>query len=341
MSNKKKKPNNIDVLAAMNEKIPKLSPEDLKNITLAQWTDRWLTQYCSSVKKSTLASYKSAVDNHIVRVFRDKKLIDVTDDDVQMFVLSMEQGVGLDEELKAKTIKNIHGVLHKCLQTAFELKMIPYNPAKHTKLPRTNKTVIYPLDNAQIEMFLKAILGHRFETIYKLALFTGMRQGEIIGLTKDCINFDEGYIRLYRQLCFDKKRKVYYLDSLKNSRPRVIYPTEAVMEMMKSYMKKNPSSSKFVFVGDKREHLTHPAVRNAYKKIMSRIGYPDFRFHDLRHTYAVLSLKAGVDVKTLSEAMGHHSVSFTLDTYAFVLTEMKLESARRLQLYIEKMNYKI
>lgn len=341
MSEQKKSKDSIDVLAVMKAKIPRLSPSELAKISLKDWAERWLVEYSPNLKKSTRISYRSAIDNHIVRVFQDEKLIDITDDDVQMFILSLIQGVGLDHPLTAKTIKNVHGVLHKCLETAVELKVIPYNPAEHTKLPKSKKPLVVPLNEAQTHEFLTAIQGHVYEPIYKLALFTGMRQAEILGLTKDCFNFDEGYIRLYQQLIWDKKKKSFYMDSLKNNRQRVIYPPKSIMDMMKEYMITHPNKSKFVFSGKKYKHLTHNGVRNAFRRIVAKLGYPKCRFHDLRHTYAVLSLTAGIDVKTISDFMGHHSVSFTLDTYVYVLAEMKKESAKRLQNYMDEKHYTI
>lgn len=340
MSNKKKQPLDIDVLAVMQGKLPVISPTEIQNITLKSWAERWLEEFCPNIKESTLSSYKSAIDNHIGRVFQDRKLLDITDDDVQMFVLSLIQGVGMEEKLKAKTIINIHGVLHECLQTAYELRIIPYNPAKHTKLPKSKKPLILPLNDTQIEAILKACKGHTYEPVYKLALFTGMRQGEIIGLTNDCFNFKEGYIRLYQQLVRHKKKKIFYMDSLKNNRTRVIYPAKSIMDMMEAYIKAHPNK-RFVFAGKKYEHLTHSAVRNAFKDLVTKLGYPECRFHDLRHTYAVLSLTAGIDVKTISDFMGHHSVAFTLDTYVYILAEMKKESAKRMQSFLEEKHFSV
>ena len=74
---------------------------------------------------------------------------------------------------------------------------------------------------------------------------------------------------------------------------------------------------------------------------MTNLGMPEFRFHDLRHTFAVICIKAGVDLKTLSEAMGHYSVAFTLDTYAFALNDMKKDCAQRMQSFMDKQNISI
>ena len=111
--------------------------------------------------------------------------------------------------------------------------------------------------------------------------------------------------------------------------------------MMKRLYEKEPNS-KYVFHGlTGGDHLSLSQVRKPFEAILRKIGMEEFRFHDLRHTFAVLCIKAGVDLKTLSETMGHYSVAFTLDTYAFALTDMKEESAKRMQDYLDAQDFKI
>lgn len=337
---KSKKSDPVDVLAVMRSKLHTFKTVNAA-ITLADWADKWLAVYCTNIKKSSVESYQSAIKNHIKRVFPNQMLSEIDSESVQMFILSLSQGVGLDKPLKAKTIKNIYGVLHECLQTAFELKIIPENPAQNVKLPKHVKQEVIPMSDKQLAAFLQQISGHQFEPLFKLAMFTGMRQSELLGLTWDCFNFDEGYIHIYQQVSYDKDRKIYYMDSLKNSKPRTIYPPVSIMQMMQQFKSSSGSGENYVFAGKKHAHLTHPAVRNAFKKVVKNMGYPKFRFHDLRHTYAVVSLQAGVDIKTISEFMGHYSVAFTLDTYTFVLLEMKQNSAKRLQTYMDAHSYTI
>ena len=163
----------------------------------------------------------------------------------------------------------------------------------------------------------------------------------MLGLTWDCFHFEEGYIRVYRQLSYERKKRVYFFSSVKNGKPRTIYPAPDVMEMMKQLYEKEPNS-KYVFQGlTGGDHLSLSQVRKPFEALMLNLGMEEFRFHDLRHTFAVLCIKAGVDLKTLSETMGHYSVAFTLDTYAFALTDMKEESAKRMQNYLEAQNIRI
>lgn len=333
--------NKTDVLSRMRKKMPLVSNSLSKDISLAQFADYWLKYLTPDLKKSTRFSYQSAVKNHINRVFLSMKLSEITPEDVQLFIMSLVEGEDLEDPLSPKTIRNIHGVLHKCFQAAYELKIITENPAKHTTLPKLKKPEIIPMNNDELTAFLNTLTGHPLEVFFKLAVLTGMRKSELIGLTWDCFNFEEGSIRVYRQLSCDKDTGKYFFDSVKNGKPRVIYPAPDIMRMMKQYYNSMPCSG-YVFRGlTGSDHLLLSQVRTAFEKITNSLNMSEFRFHDLRHTYAVICIKAGVDLKTLSEAMGHHSVAFTLDTYAFALTDMKREGAKRVQTFMNNLNIEI
>lgn len=311
------------------------------DMTLVNFAVYWLRFRLSDIKEATVSSYRGIVNNHIIPVFKERKLSGITPDDVQLFIDSLSEGIGLDKPLSSKTVRNIHGVLHKCLQTAFEMKLINENPAAHTVLPKLKRDDIIPMSNIQLQNFLSAIVGHPMEVFFKLAVFTGMRKAELMGLTRDCFNFEEGYIRVYRQLSYGKITKEYFFESVKNGKPRVIYPAKNIMEMMKDYLDRT-SKGKFVFnIPDYNDHYSNSYIRKAFQRIMEDLNMNEFRFHDLRHTYAVICIKAGVDLKTISEEMGHHSVAFTLDTYAFALSDMKLEGAKRIQSYMDSLNIRI
>ena len=312
-----------------------------KDVILPVFARYWLTHMKTDIKESTVCSYESAIANHICRAFPDTKLSEIKADDVQLFIMSLTEGVDLDDPLSPKTIRNVHGVFHRMMQDAYDMGIIDENPAKHTKLPKVKKPEIIPMNNNQIHAFLTAIIGHELEIFFKLALFTGMRKAELIGLTWDCFNFTEGSIRVYRQLSYDKTRRIYFFDTVKNGKPRTIFPASDVMDMMKRLYEREPNN-KFVFRGlTGGEHLSLSQIRSRFESILDQLGMEQFRFHDLRHTFAVLSIKAGVNLKTLSETMGHYSVAFTLDTYAFALTDMKEECAKRMQNFLNEQNFRI
>lgn len=131
----------------------------------------------NAVKPHTLRSYENQCNNHIKPALGAIKLHAIATHQIQAFYNK------LLPSLSAKSIKNVHGVLNSALKKAVNIGYLKYNPAHACTLPRVVKKEIVPMeDNAQAA-FLKAIKGHRFEALYQVTLFTGMRQGEILGLT--------------------------------------------------------------------------------------------------------------------------------------------------------------
>lgn len=247
------------------------------------------------------------------------------------------------EWISPVTIKNIHSILHSMLETAVEVGYMRTNPSNVCRLPKPEKKQIKPLENADISKLLEALKGDKYESLYTVDLFTGLRQGELLGLTWDCIDFKKGTMYIYRQLQFNKGS--YYFTSLKNGKTRTIALAPYVLNILrnqkawqaecqlKSYGMWN-NKDDLVFTNELGGHLTQNYTYRHFKKIVSSIGIPDARLHDLRHTFAVSSLQSGNDVKTVQEALGHHTAAFTLDVYGHVTEEMRKASADRLETFI-------
>ncbi|MBQ9347959.1 MAG: site-specific integrase [Oscillibacter sp.] len=186
---------------------------------------------------------------------------------------------------------------------------------------------------------MKGIEGDKFELLFKIDLFTGMRRGEILGLKWDCVDFDKGTITISTQLQTHKGE--YFFSSTKNRRSRTIVPASRVMEYLKEQRRKQAADhllagelwedTGLVFTNEAGGYLPFTTVRRHFKQIAKKIGSPDARFHDIRHTYAVNSIRAGVDIKTISENMGHATVAFTLDVYGHVTDEMRRDSGTKME----------
>jgi integrase len=251
----------------------------------------------------------------------------------------------LNEKLAPKSVKCIHGILHKVLQQAVTLGYIRANPADACRLPKIVKKEIKPLDREQISAFLDSIRGHEFETLYLVTLFTGMRQSEILGLRWRCVDFTAGMITVNGQIMRDYGNGGYYFDeSTKNNKIRYITPANFIMKALKKHRVEQMKArlfageawveSEYVFTNALGEHLKHVTVYKGYKRIVAELGIPSSRYHDLRHSYAVSALQAGDDVKTVQDNLGHHTAAFTLDQYGHVTEQMKKESAARMDNFI-------
>lgn len=329
----------IDVLGYMRSlstvAIERLASE---SILVREWTAYWIANFCSGLKKNTAVYYESVCEQHINRVLGGFVITELTSETIQLFINSLSIGVGIDHPLSPKSVKNVHGILHKCLDSAVRYEYLTCNPSTNITLPFLPHRDINVMTNAMITEFIKRIHGTEKEPIYLFALFTGMRESEIIGLTWDCINFDTGSINIHRQLAQDRKTRAFSFAPLKNNKARVIYPSEFVMKLLAKVKKDNPETvDNFVFVNKRfGTHYTISAVYKTFKRVVSKMGYPELRVHDLRHTYAVLSLQAGDDIKSLQHNLGHYSSAFTLDVYGHFTIDMQKTSAKKMSDFISE-----
>lgn len=314
-------------------------------MTVGQWLDIWVADYLGGVKPSTAFLYGEQIRIHIKPALGSVKLEALSTHAIQHFYNSLSDEREGKRSLSPKSIKNIHGILHKALQQAVAVGYLRFNPSDSCTLPRIERKEISPLDEEQIGAFLKAIEGHRHELLYKVALFTGMREGEVLGLMWDCVDFDKGTITIKRQLRREQKKGgQYYITSPKNGKPRTITPAPWVIKLLRAQKARQSEqrlrtgplweNSGMVFTNETGGYLSYRTVYDCFKRIMKQMGSQTARFHDLRHTFAVASLRAGDDIKTVQSNLGHHTAAFTLDVYGHVTEQMQKDSAERMEAYI-------
>ena len=317
-------------------------------ITISKWVDIWLDEYMGDKKYLTVKHYKAQCRTHIVPRLGAVKLSELTTPQIQKFYNELQRG-----GLAAKSVRNVHGILTKCLSTAVQVGYLRDNPASRVTLPKVEKKEIHPLTDEQVKLFLEASATDEYEKILKVILFTGLREAEATGLTWDCVDFKAGTIKVCKQL---QKRPLadggFTFAPLKNDKTRILKPARFVMELLEAQRVAQMEQrlalgelwqgwdtledfkTALVFTTALGGNLHPQTVYNHYKKIATKIGAPNSRVHDLRHTYAVLSLQNGDDVKTVQGNLGHATAAFTLDVYGHVSERMKDESAARMEAYI-------
>jgi len=317
-------------------------------ITLKQWMETWLAEFTGAVKDSTRTSYRQHMNNHIIPAMGAVKLSELTPAACQKFINDLSRGKGLS----AKTVKNVHGVLHHALKQAVRLGYMRMNPTEACTLPRIEKAKIEPLDAPEIKRLLDVLGDDVYSDVLRVDIFTGMREGEILGLQWSCVDFDRGTITIEKQLSRPRvKGEEYRFTSLKNDKPRTVQPAPFVMQILKRQRHRQAEQRiqaggawddcgfpDLVFTSETGKYLNYTIVLRHLKKALEAAGLPEKRFHDLRHTYAVSSLQAGDDVKTVQENLGHHTAAFTLDQYGHVTESMRQASAQRMEAFINGLN---
>ena len=307
-------------------------------MTVGQWLDIWAKEYLGHAKPRTVDSYTSNIKNRIRPALASIKLTELRSHTVQKFINSL-QG------LSTSSIHIAYKVLHNALEQAVKLDYIPKNPADNCVLPKDKKKEIHPLDDAQLARMLEVAKGSDIENIIMVSLFAGLRISEIMGLTWDCIDQENSRIIIKKQLAGKPYIDKEIFATPKNGQMRTVKAAKTVMNVLKDQQirqKKQQLAAgshwnnemNLVFTTDTGGFFTQSRVSHRFKVITKEAGLTGFRFHDLRHTYAVNSIRAGDDIKTLQGNLGHASAAFTLDRYGHYTEQMKEDSANRMEGFI-------
>lgn len=304
-------------------------------LTVGQWLDIWQRDYLGSLKPCTVRTYKTAISNHIRPGLGAVKLSELHPHTVQEFINSLE--------LASSSARLVFQVLHTALEKAVQLDYIPRNPSTRCELPRRDREEIHPLDDQQLAALLEAAKGRPLEHLITVALFTGMRQSELLGLTWDCVDFTTGAISVSKQLSrLEHREKSGLFVSPKSGKARTITAAPLVLRTLQAQKRKqaemqlragpvwsNPHGR--VFTNEAGGPLEQRNVNYQFKGIVAAAGLEGVRFHDTRHTYAVNAIRAGDDIKTVQGNLGHATAAFTLDRYAHFTEAMQKDSAARME----------
>lgn len=311
-------------------------------MTVGEWLDIWVAEYLKNVKPLTQHNYAKQVRKHLKPALGAVKLEALDPHRIQKFYNSLSES-----GLAPKTVKNIHGIFHSALQQAIANDYIRHNPTDACKLPKVVKTEIKPLEPEEIARMLQEAEKDDYCNLFIVAMFTGMRQGELLGLPWECVDFDTGIITVRQQLqCKDGN---YFLETPKSGKNRTILPAPLVMDALRREQQKQQAAQEqagelwnnsfnLVFTDALGKYLVRRTVVKHFKKISERAGISDdARFHDLRHSFAVTSLHAGDDIKTVQANLGHATAQFTLDVYGHVTQKMRQDSANRMQQFYDQL----
>ena len=315
-------------------------------LSISEWMSIWAQDYLVGVKASTAYLYRRTIELYIDPHLGHIRLDALNAHAVQHFYNELAKPSKPDAApLSAKSIKNIHSVLHKALQQAVLLNYIRYNPTTACVLPKIVKKEIHPLTDQQTAQLLNLLKGSKYEIPLTVDLFTGLREGELLGLIWDCVDFEKGTILVNKQLRrSQRKGGTYYFSPPKNNKSRTITPAPYVMKLLQAQkvqqarqrLMAGPAweDSGLVFTNEFGRYISYRAIFDSFKRIVKRIGLSDARIHDLRHTYAVNCIRAGDDIKTVQSNLGHATAAFTLDVYGHFTDDMRSVSAQRMEGFI-------
>ena len=306
-------------------------PLRTKQYTLGQWLDTWMENYAKlQVRASSYKTYQGFISNHIRPALGEIPLEKLTAMNLQqLYKHLLENGrVECTESrnkpkgLSVKTVRNINQMISSALNCAVEQRLIPTNPTKGCVLPKLEKKEMKILPPENLGTFFEEARRSGVFELYYIDLATGLRRGELLGLKWSDIDLARGIIHVRRQLLRQNGEVVEAPLKTKNSYRNIAIGVDAI-KVLKGMEQKD----EYVFPSPYGGPMSPDSVLHMLQRVLKRAGLDRIRFHDLRHTFSVLALQNGVDVKTLSAMLGHYSAGFTLDTYAHVTTSMQKQAA--------------
>ena len=317
--------------------------QEPNKLTVAEYAKEYFSTCAVNLSHNTQVSYKRILDKHILPALGKVKHTDLNHRQVQRFVTSLSAQKGLS----AKTVRNIHGVLHNMLESAVRDELLLRNVSERCSLPRVTQHQVRAITTAELSRFLHAIDGKQFRNIFFIDIFSGLRLSEILGLRWDDVDFDYDCIYVRQQL---QQKQIkgdfsYFLAPPKEGKQRKIILAQNAMQVLRHQRAKQleqrlaagalwDNSFHLVFTNDFGQPLNRRTVYKHLKRILLDCGMGNYTFHSLRHSFATISLENGDDIKTVQTNLGHYAASFTLKTYAHVSDQMQRNSAARMDALI-------
>lgn len=310
----------------------KIRPE----MPFGEWLDFWYQNYSKpKIRPTTQACYEGKIYQHIIPELGKLPLNQLTQKDLQQFYARLKKGGRLirtehfGEGLSDTMVRGCHATCRSALDKAVQEGLIRTNPAIGCKLPPKRGREMQVLNREELQRFLIQAQAEGYYELFLLDLCTGLRRGELMALQWDDLDFETGVLTVNKQVYDVKGQLQLSAPKTKSSIRKIILPP-AVMEMLREY--RMEVDSRWLFPSPVKEDapISPGVVRRRLQRILEHAGCKHIRFHDLRHTFATLSLENGMDVKTLSAMLGHVSVATTLDIYTHITDGMQTEAAAKI-----------
>ena len=296
-------------------------------LTVAEHLHQWLEGYVkTNCSQRTLDGYQSIIERHLIPALGNTQLKHLHPQMIQAYY-----GKSC-EHLSARTVHHQHRVLSQSLKYAVRQGYLGRNPAELVDPPSPRKKTMRTLTPGEVEILFDMAVGSYYYPVIYTAVSTGLRQAELLGLRWRDIDLDMLSISvsqvLYKRqgVCQFKEPKTQHSRRRVAMTPKLaLYLREYKAERGQFYRElgKPLTLDDLVFASIEGKPLDPCVLTHNFSRLCKRAGLENVRFHDLRHTFASLMLLRGAKPKVISEALGHASVAFTMDTYSHIIEGMQ------------------
>jgi integrase len=324
-------------------------------LTFKDFVERWLRDYGeSNLAPKTLFRYRQILSSRVIPAMGHLKLEQIRPVHLIEFYKNLqEDGIREDGKpggLSAKTILYHHRVISSILNDAVEWQLIPFNPASRVKPPKVQKKQAACYDMDQVKAMLKALETEepKYRVIVIMALLTGLRRGELMGLTWQDVDFDGGTLMVRQASQYLPGKGTFVKEPKNESSQRLLALPSSLVNILRQYKREQAEHRLKVgdlWQGSDRLFTTwdgqpmHPdTISSWFPKFLKRHGLPHLPFHGLRHTAATLLINKGIPLKNVSGRLGHADVGTTGNIYSHFLQSADRVIADTLDEFYQEVN---
>lgn len=348
---------------------------DPVKMTVGEYLDHWLLIHQDNLAPKTYASYKCEIENHIKPHLGRTKLLKLTPMQLQnYYVTAQKEGKAnvikrrlanekmdprmrkraenrlakLIEEgksgLSPTTVNYHHRILHKALKQAYRWQMVGHNLADAVEPPKPIEVEIEYMRKHQVHQFIEAIKDCADYPVILAALFTGMRQGELLGLRWQDVDLSRGLIFIRQQAQYLPGRGFFFKEPKQNSKRTIPIPlplNSALRQVQKDQIKyksiylKDYKEYDLIFCNPDGSPQEGTALTKRFQKLLEQNGLPKMRFHSLRHTFATMCRAAGMNIEDIQDMLGHAEYNTTKKMYTHIEIEPLRKAMTKFEKYME------
>ena len=312
--------------------------------TTGEYLRQWLRDWAGAhTRARTAEGYAHKLERHVIPAIGAVELSALQPFHLQALYHELEESGRLDGKggLSRRSVLHIHRILSGALQRAVKWGLLLRNVAQAVDPPRPDHREMLVLDGIGVRTVLAAVEGSVYYPLFLLALFSGLRRSELLGLRWKDVDLNLAIVRVVQVMHQLRDRRIVFeAPKTRKGRRQVDLPPTAVLalrahrervEAMLATAGEQVSPERLVFSHPSGRPLLPNSVTHAWIHTVRRVGYPGVRFHDARHTHASLLLKQNVHPKIVSERLGHANISITLDTYSHLLPGLQRAAALRFE----------
>ena len=298
--------------------------------------DIWLNKYCKlSLKIRSFNKYDNFINLHINPILGEYEITEITSDILQDFIsLKLKEGnLKTKGALSSNTVFGIASVLKQGFKFALMQDLIIKDPTLSLKLPQATEKEVQALTRDEQKAIEEYCLKHNKSNYLGIVicLYTGIRLGELLALTWEDINFEDKLLYIKKTSYTSKVngKNQIIIDKPKTKKSNRIIPIPNKLLVLLD-IQKRASSCDYIIATKQNKMVDTRSYQRTFESILSKCGIKHYNFHCLRHTFATRALELGMDIKTLSEILGHTNVAITLNRYAHSLLDYKIQEMNKI-----------